>query len=56
MRIFFIFINFFFLIISKAYSDITKKIINNLEKSNNYSFKFIKKLTKKRNWKLYFSI
>ena len=45
---FYIYFTFFFFITTKAYSDITKKIINNLEKSNNYSFKFIQKINKKK--------
>ena len=42
--------------ISKAYSDIKEQIINNLEKTNNYSFNFIQQINKKKgNWKLYLS-
>ena len=48
MRYFFLYISqFFFFIITKVYSDITKKIINNLEKANNYSFKFIQQINEK---------
>ena len=37
-----------FLIISKANSDITKEVVKTLEKSNNYTFKFIQKINKKK--------
>ena len=37
-----------FLTISKANSDITKEVVKTLEKSNNYTFKFIQKINKKR--------
>ena len=33
--------------ISKAYSDIKRQIISNLEKTNNYSFKFVQQISKK---------
>ena len=33
--------------ISKAYSDIKREIISNLEKTNNYSFKFVQQISKK---------
>ena len=39
---------FLFLIISKANSDITKEVVKTLEKSNNYTFKFIQKINKKK--------
>ena len=34
--------------ISKAYSDIKEQIINNLEKTNNYSFNFVQQINKKK--------
>ena len=48
MRSVLIFILFFFFITSKAYSDLTKKIINNLENSQNYSFKFTQQINDKK--------
>ena len=39
---------FLFLIIPKANSDITKEVVKTLEKSNNYTFKFIQKINKKK--------
>ena len=47
MRFVLIFILFFFFITSKAYSDLAKQIINNLENSENYSFKFIQQINDK---------
>ena len=49
MRFTLIFISFFFFITSKAYPDLSKQIISNLENSENYSFKFTQQ---KRNRKL----
>ena len=37
-----------FLIISEANSDVTKEVVKTLEKSNNYTFKFIQKINKKK--------
>ena len=37
-----------FLVISKANSDVTKEVVNTLEKSNNYTFKFTQKINKKK--------
>ena len=48
MRFVFISFLFLFLIISKANSDITKEVVKTLEKSNNYTFKFIQKINKKK--------
>ena len=48
MRFVLIFILFFFFITSKAYSDLAKQIINNLENSENYSFKFIQQINDKK--------
>ena len=46
MRFVLIFILFFFTT-SKAYSDLAKQIINNLENSENYSFKFMQQVNDK---------
>ena len=55
MRYILVYLLLFLFSISKAYSDI-KKIISNLEKTNNYSFNFIQQINKKKgNWKLYLS-
>ena len=48
MRFFFISVSIFFFLITKVYSDVSKKIINNLEKANNYSFKFIQQINQNR--------
>ena len=48
MRFFFISILIFFFLITKVYSDDSKKIINNLEKANNYSFKFIQQINQNK--------
>ena len=48
MRFLFIYISVFFFITTKVYSDISKKIINNLEKTNNYSFKFAQQINKNK--------
>ena len=48
MRLFLISLLLLFLVISKANSDITKEVVKTLEKSNNYSFKFIQKINKKK--------
>ena len=47
-EIFYLYIFNFFFLTTNAYSDISKKIINNLEKSNNYNFKFIQKINEKK--------
>ena len=48
MRFFFISVSIFFFLITKVYSDVTKRIINNLEKPNNYSFKFIQQINQNK--------
>ena len=53
MRFLFIYILFFFYN-TKVYSDVSKKIINNLEKSNNYSFKFTQQINKKKKLEIVF--
>ena len=48
MRFNLILILFFFLITTRAYSDLAKQIINNLENSENYSFKFTQQINDKK--------
>ena len=48
MKYFLIAVLILLLTTAKAYSDITKKIINTLEKSNNYEFRFIQNINKKK--------
>ena len=48
MRFFFISVSIFFFLISKVYSDVSKKIIDNLEEANNYSFKFIQQINQNK--------
>ena len=48
MRFFFLSISFCFFFITKVYSDVSKKIIDNLEKANNYSFKFIQQINQNK--------
>ncbi len=48
MKVLIISLSIFLIIFSKAYSEITKQIVNTLEKSNNYSFKFIQKINEKK--------
>ena len=48
MRFFFISVSIFFFLMTKVYSDVSKKIINNLEKANNYSFKFIQQINQNK--------
>ena len=48
MRFLFIYILVFFFITTKVYSDISKKIINNLENANNYSFKFAQQINQNK--------
>ena len=44
MRVFLISVSIFFFFITKVYSDVSKKIIDNLKKADNYSFKFIQQI------------
>tara|TARA_B100000989_G_scaffold122408_1_gene90400 strand:+ start:267 stop:818 length:552 start_codon:yes stop_codon:yes gene_type:complete len=48
MRYFLLSLLLFLFSISKAHSDIKGQIINNLEKTNNYSFKFVQQINKKK--------
>jgi len=48
MRFCFVSILILFFLITKVYSDDSKKIINNLEKTNNYSFKFIQQINQNK--------
>ena len=48
MRTVFLFLIIIFFSITNTYADITSKIINNLEKTNNYSFKFIQEINNKK--------
>ena len=48
MRYLLIYIFIFSFITSKVYSDVTKQIISNLEKANNYYFKFIQQIDQNR--------
>ena len=48
MRLFSIYISIFFLVTTNVYSDVTKKIINNLEKASNYSFKFTQRINQNK--------
>tara|TARA_B100000674_G_C37595903_1_gene803001 strand:+ start:104 stop:655 length:552 start_codon:yes stop_codon:yes gene_type:complete len=48
MRFLLIYISVFFFITTNVYSDISKKIINNLENANNYSFKFAQRINKNK--------
>ena len=48
MRFLFIYISVFFFLTTKVYSDISKKIINNLENANNYSFKFTQQINQNK--------
>ena len=48
MKFFFITLLILILANTKAYSDIAKKIMYTLAKSNNYEFKFTQKINKKR--------
>ena len=54
MRFLLIYFLVFFFLTTKANSDVTKKIINNLEKSNNYTFKFTQKINKKKKLEIVF--
>tara|TARA_B100000242_G_scaffold247459_1_gene188329 strand:- start:579 stop:1130 length:552 start_codon:yes stop_codon:yes gene_type:complete len=47
MRYFFVLIFIFFFVTNKAYSDVIKPIIINLEKADNYNFKFKQQINKK---------
>ena len=48
MKLFLISLLIFFLIISRANSDVTNDIVKTLENSNNYNFKFIQKINEKK--------
>tara|TARA_Y100000816_G_scaffold162184_1_gene116042 strand:+ start:836 stop:1387 length:552 start_codon:yes stop_codon:yes gene_type:complete len=48
MRLFSIYISIFFLVTTNVYSDVTKKIINNLEKASNYGFKFTQRINQNK--------
>ena len=48
MRFLLIYISVFFFITTNVYSDISKKIINNLENANNYSFKFTQQINQNK--------
>ena len=48
MKLFLISLLIFFLIISRANSDVTNDIVKTLENSNNYNFKFIQNINEKR--------
>ncbi len=48
MRFFFISLSIFFFLITRVYSDVSKKIISNLEMANNYSFKFIQQINQSK--------
>ena len=48
MRAVFLFLLIIFFSITNTYADVANKIINNLEKTNNYSFKFIQQINNKK--------
>ena len=48
MKLFSIYISIFFLVTTNVYSDVTKKIINNLEKASNYGFKFTQRINQNK--------
>ena len=48
MKYFLIFLSIFFFIQSSANSDTAKQIIDNLEKTKNYSFKFVQKINENK--------
>ena len=48
MRNVFLFLLITFFFITNTYADVASKIINNLEKTNNYSFKFIQEINNKK--------
>ncbi|MDA9707055.1 hypothetical protein N9U88_00770 [Candidatus Pelagibacter sp.] len=48
MRSLFIYISFFFFITTKVYSDVSKKIIDNLENANNFGFKFAQQINQNK--------
>ena len=48
MRFLLIYISVFFFITTNVYSDISKKIINNLENASNYSFKFAQQINQNK--------
>ena len=48
MKLFLISLLIFFLIISRANSDVTNDVVKTLENSNNYNFKFIQNINEKK--------
>ena len=48
MKTVFLFLLIILFSITNTYADVTNKIINNLEKTTNYSFKFIQKINNKK--------
>jgi len=48
MRTVFLFLLIIFFSITNTYADVASKIINNLEKTSNYNFKFIQKINNKK--------
>ena len=48
MRNVFLFLLITFFFITNTYADVASKIINNLEKTSNYNFKFIQKINNKK--------
>ena len=48
MRLISIYISIFFLVTTNVYSDVKKKIINNLEKASNYGFKFTQRINQNK--------
>ena len=48
MRLVILCLLLFSIIISKASSDVTEELVNKLEKSNNYNFKFIQNINEKK--------
>ena len=48
MKTFFLFLLIILFSITNTYADVTNKIINNLEKTTNYSFKFIQEINNKK--------
>ena len=48
MRITLISVMLFFIVVTKANSDITKEVVSTLEKSNNYNFRFIQRINEKK--------
>ena len=48
MKTVFLFLSIILVSITNTYADVTNKIINNLEKTTNYSFKFIQEINNKK--------